>query len=170
MNSKTFLVQALLIGTIATCVLADINWLDICTIQAVSATWSQIRIVTNLLLPFSWVMIGFDKFKQLKKLLGGLSLPKEPDLAVQLGLLQIFGSKNLELIIGPIVKHYMRHHPCPAPTTPTPGPTSTSVVVPTTSSAYPITTTSVVTPKPPVTSTPPPGPYSTTTVNIYHTH
>ncbi|ORX69673.1 hypothetical protein DL89DRAFT_267856 [Linderina pennispora] len=108
-------------------------------------------------------MIGFDKFKELKKLLGGLSLPKEPDLAVQLGLLQIFGPKNLELIIGPIIKHYWRHHPCPAPTTPTPpGPTSTAIVVPTTSSAAP--------PKPSATSTPPPNPYPTTTVNIYQTH
>ncbi|KAI8323558.1 hypothetical protein GQ54DRAFT_104094 [Martensiomyces pterosporus] len=134
MNLKRTVAQAVVIGAAATAVTAKIDWISPCTISAISATWNEIRFEMAILLPFSWVILGFDKFNKIKKLLGGhLYLPAKPDLATELGLLQIVGPDQMELFIGPILKAYWLFHPCPTstPTPVPPAPTSTAGPKPT---------------------------------------
>ncbi|KAJ1964860.1 hypothetical protein GGI12_001159 [Dipsacomyces acuminosporus] len=133
MNLKRAATQAIVIGSAVSTVAAKIDWLSPCTIKSVEANWNAIRLEMAVVLPFSWIVLGFEKYNKIKKLLGGrMRLPPKPDIAIQAGLLQIVGPDQMEVFIGPILYAYWVFKPCPPATPAPPAPTPTAAPQPTT--------------------------------------
>ncbi|KAJ2359780.1 hypothetical protein H4S02_012148, partial [Coemansia sp. RSA 2611] len=120
MQIKKVLIHALILGVAAATYHVDTNidWSASCTDKAIVDNWTTIRAILSAKIPLLRIKLGSAKYQQVLKLLGGITLPRTPDLQIQHGLVDIIGGDLMEDYIGHILTSYWRRHPCTEPSEP----------------------------------------------------